>query len=135
MLGSHQSLFYSSGAIHCTAFDKHSLLILFLLFYFQQNGHSETKEAVTDTKKTNGHEKDEAYHSDSNGTSEPAPNAAEADIKGKQKIKDKKIVRLYILRRLLKSDKMTSKLHCKIVSKKIWRFRHIFMAFSEYLYI
>jgi len=55
----------------------------------KKNGHSETKEAVTDTKKTNGHEKDEAYHSDSNGTSEPAPNAAEADIKGKGKGKGK----------------------------------------------
>ena len=61
------------------------LFFFFFLFYFQQNGHSETKEAVTDTKKTNGHDKDEAYHSDSNGTSEPAPNAAEADIKGKQR--------------------------------------------------
>lgn len=55
----------------------------------KKNGHSETKEAVTDTKKTNGHDKDEAYHSDSNGTSEPAPNAAEADIKGKGKGKGK----------------------------------------------
>jgi len=44
---------------------------------------------VTDTKKTNGHDKDEAYHSDSNGTNEPAPNAAEADIKGKGKGKGK----------------------------------------------
>ena len=71
--------------IYRTAFETHSLLILDFLFHFQQNGHSETKEAVTDTKKTNGHDKDEAYHSDSNGTSEPAPNAAEADIKGKQR--------------------------------------------------
>lgn len=55
----------------------------------KKNGHSETKEAVTDTKKTNGHDKDEAYHSDSNGTNEPAPNAAEADIKGKGKGKGK----------------------------------------------
>ena len=67
-----------------------------MLFYFQQNGHSETKEAVTDTKKTNGHDKDEAYHSDSNGTSEPAPNAAEADIKGKQKMKNQNIVRFKV---------------------------------------
>ena len=67
--------------------DRHTAF----LFYFSclQNGHSETKEAVTDTKKTNGHDKDEAYHSDSNGTSEPAPNAAEADIKGKQRWKIK----------------------------------------------
>merc|ERR1712008_211633 len=55
----------------------------------KKNGHSETKEAVTDTKKPNGHDKDEAYHSDSNGTNEPAPNAAEVDIKGKGKGKGK----------------------------------------------
>ena len=40
------------------------------------HGHSESKEAFTDTKKTNGHDKDEAYQSDSNGTSA---------IKGKQR--------------------------------------------------
>jgi hypothetical protein len=38
---------------------------------------AETREAVTDTKKTNGQDKEEAYQSDSNGTSA---------IKGKQRL-------------------------------------------------
>ena len=86
MLGSHQSFF-----LFIAQPLRHTCFLFLFLFYFQQNGHSETKEAVTDTKKTNGHDKDEAYHSDSNGTSEPAPNAAEADIKGKQNMKDLKL--------------------------------------------
>ena len=85
MSGHHQTLVrQSSKFILFIAQPLRPTAFLFL-FYFQQNGHSETKEAVTDTKKTNGHDKDEAYHSDSNGTNEPAPNAAEADIKGKQR--------------------------------------------------
>jgi len=47
----------------------------------KKNGHSETN-TVDDTK-TNGHDKDEAYHSDSNGGSEAT------DIKGKGKGKGK----------------------------------------------
>jgi len=52
----------------------------------KKNGHSETK-TVDDTK-TNGHDKDEAYHSDSNGGSENVATPA-TDIKGKGKGKGK----------------------------------------------
>ena len=60
---------------------------------FQQNGHSETK-TVDDTK-TNGHDKDEAYHSDSNGGTENAatPNDVKGKGKGKGKGKSSQIVK------------------------------------------
>ena len=59
----------------------------------QQNGHSETK-TVDDTK-TNGHDKDEAYHSDSNGGIENAatPNDVKGKGKGKGKGKSSQIVK------------------------------------------
>merc|ERR1712156_12558 len=59
----------------------------------KKNGHSETK-TVDDTK-TNGHGKDEAYHSDSNGGTENAatPNDVKGKGKGKGKGKSSQIVK------------------------------------------
>jgi len=59
----------------------------------KKNGHSETK-TVDDTK-TNGHDKDEAYHSDSNGGTENAatPNDVKGKGKGKGKGKSSQIVK------------------------------------------